>query len=379
MPNLKYALVVVALFAPLAANAQIACETYTVQSGDTLRLIAEQAYGTRDQSPIIFNANRGVVGGNANNIEIGMMLSIPCGGTVAGKDAEMPAVAAETVVTSVEVEPLVELPVETPEAPAPAAEAPAPAATVETTAQDVSFPSLPAFVSAGVFPPFSDGDGDGLMTDIVRASLSGADYLNAVIVNAVSQPFDPLMASTDPDVILSFPWVDPGCENTEFLSERSVDLCENYKFSDTAYEIVMTFFVADRGGLADATQASQFDGKRFCVPQQYPVGQLAEAGFAAPAVIIERGNSVAECISKLLSGQTDVVNADYLSVEETYSVLNQQSIIVDNAEFTWIRSVHAVANQDNMAGMQTLSDFNAGLSQLRESGEWLALAQPYLN
>ncbi len=386
MSKFKTAIFAVSLLLPFQVQAQTACETYTVAPGDTLRLIAEHVFGSRDLSPVIYNANRSVVGDNPNNIEIGMRLTIPC-------DQSSGSVRVVTEANAV----VVEAPVTETQASAPVVEVNSnldatnsddQTETPEDTPKDVvqsvtqprsNFPETPSYISVGIFPPFSDGDGKGLMTDIIRASLSTADSLRDVNVNAVSLPFDPLMASMDPDVILSFPWIDPDCESGIGLSERSVMLCENYEFSDKAYEIVMTFFVADRSGLAQVTDPAQFGGKRICVPEQYPTNHLVEAGFLQTDVLIERGNSVAECMSKLLSGQTDVVNADYLSVESIYAVLSSQSIIVENPSFTWIRSVHAIANKNNEPALQTLFVFNSGLARIKNSGEWTAIVQQYLN
>jgi len=61
-----------------AARAAENCDTYSVIPGDTLRLISEKYYGVRDLSPIIYEANMGVIGANPNTIEIGMELAIPC-------------------------------------------------------------------------------------------------------------------------------------------------------------------------------------------------------------------------------------------------------------------------------------------------------------
>ncbi|WP_170428635.1 LysM peptidoglycan-binding domain-containing protein [Ruegeria arenilitoris] len=66
-----------ALVPPIAASAQIACESYTVKAGDTLAGISETAYGSRDYQ-IIFNANRNVIAGNPNNLAPGIVLNLPC-------------------------------------------------------------------------------------------------------------------------------------------------------------------------------------------------------------------------------------------------------------------------------------------------------------
>ncbi len=413
MKLLKPALFATFLAFPFQAFSQTACESYTVASGDTLRLIAERVYGSRDSSSIIFEANRGVVGGNPNSIEIGMQLNIPCGmaepsvgavisvvtgaTTVIVESTELPnadsdASSASSLSTETPIiEPVVatapiteEMADEAPQEPTAAAVIVVPSLSPETAEAEqvtvsIQLPEAAIFVSAGIFPPFTDGGGQGLMTNIVRASFVGNTLLETIEVNPVSLPFDPLRASNDPDVVLSFPWIDPGCDNQAFLSNRSKMLCDGFQFSDAAFEIVMTFFVADQGGLAQATEPQQFDGKNICVPEQYPVSHLAEAGFLGPNVTIERAKTVAECMSKLLSGLTDVVNADYLSVESTYAVLNSQSIIVENPSFTWVRSIHAIAANGNAAGLQALATFDDGLDRIMDSGEWATVVQEFVN
>ncbi len=50
---------------------------YTVQSGDTLTSIAQQAYGDSNQWPEIYNANTQVIGNDPNYLHAGQILFIP--------------------------------------------------------------------------------------------------------------------------------------------------------------------------------------------------------------------------------------------------------------------------------------------------------------
>ena len=50
---------------------------YTVQPGDTLFSIAQQAYGDGNQWPVIYNANKQVIGSDPNVIRSGEVLFIP--------------------------------------------------------------------------------------------------------------------------------------------------------------------------------------------------------------------------------------------------------------------------------------------------------------
>ena len=50
---------------------------YTVQQGDTLYSIAQQAYGDGNQWQTIYNANTQVIGNNPNSLQPGQVLYIP--------------------------------------------------------------------------------------------------------------------------------------------------------------------------------------------------------------------------------------------------------------------------------------------------------------
>ena len=74
-----------ALGAPVAAqtlvgDGTVTCGTtpYTVASGDTLSLIARRAYGDPQLYGFIAEANWDAIGGNPENISVGMPLTIPC-------------------------------------------------------------------------------------------------------------------------------------------------------------------------------------------------------------------------------------------------------------------------------------------------------------
>jgi LysM domain len=55
----------------------MSAQTYTVQAGDTLSKIAEKFYGDANQWRQIYDANRNVIGGSPEQIQVGMVLTIP--------------------------------------------------------------------------------------------------------------------------------------------------------------------------------------------------------------------------------------------------------------------------------------------------------------
>jgi hypothetical protein len=57
--------------------APAAAQTYTVVRGDCLWNIAKRFYGSGAKYTVIYNANKGVIGGNPNLIYPGQVLTIP--------------------------------------------------------------------------------------------------------------------------------------------------------------------------------------------------------------------------------------------------------------------------------------------------------------
>jgi hypothetical protein len=101
---------VVALGAPvlsqtLVGDGTVTCGTsYTVVSGDTLSLIARRAYGDPQLYGFIADANWDALGGNPENISVGMALSIPCvdatGKVLTAEEAAALAGSIEAVVSA---------------------------------------------------------------------------------------------------------------------------------------------------------------------------------------------------------------------------------------------------------------------------------------
>lgn len=60
-----------------AAPTPAASQTYTVVKGDCLWNIAKKFYGNGSKYTVIYNANKGVIGGNPNLIYPGQVLTIP--------------------------------------------------------------------------------------------------------------------------------------------------------------------------------------------------------------------------------------------------------------------------------------------------------------
>jgi nucleoid-associated protein YgaU len=64
---------------PSASRSPVPDQEYVVQSGDTLRSIAQQLYGDAELWPRLYEQNRAVVGPDPNTLQPGMRLKIPAG------------------------------------------------------------------------------------------------------------------------------------------------------------------------------------------------------------------------------------------------------------------------------------------------------------
>ncbi len=214
---------------PTAGTAQEACSLYRIQQGDTLREIAESAYGTDDFRPI-WRANQSEIGRNPNIISVGTVLSLPC------PDGAMPS--------------------ETPQAnTAPAGEA--------------RF----SFVTANGYLPYTDESLDqrGLVTHLVRMAMLRAAPeapIEIVFVNDWSAHLEVLLPRQTFDA--SFPWTRPGCETQGKLTQTELYACQNFLYSDPFYEIVDGFFSRKGSGLENVIA---FDG--LAGPHNLPARRLS--------------------------------------------------------------------------------------------------------
>jgi nucleoid-associated protein YgaU len=66
-----------AVATPTPTTAEVAGESYEVQSGDTLAIISQQFYGDPAQWRRIYDANKDAIGPDPDKLKVGMKLTIP--------------------------------------------------------------------------------------------------------------------------------------------------------------------------------------------------------------------------------------------------------------------------------------------------------------
>ncbi len=326
------------LLAGGAARAAENCATYSVIPGDTLRLISEKYYGVRELSPIIYEANIGVIGANPNSIEIGMELAIPCRSNM---------------------------------------RSPQPTAFLTLITPDIQPPEggAPRFLAKAGETPFISRDGSGIIPDILAAALRAGGYDIPLEVERPMGITGVLQAASEPTALLSFPWARPDCGNVAMLSPQSAYVCANYTFSDPLFEITLGLFTPADSPLAGAETASRFAGASLCVPVFHTADLLNQNGIAATSATITLAPDFKTCLAGMDAGEFDAVLADYQSFG---LIAPASSGLVDIPAFAQKTTLHAIAYNQNPAALEVVEIANAGLKKILMSGEWFGIVNQHL-
>jgi LysM repeat protein len=338
------------------AAAQELCSRYTVVRGDTLSQIASTA-GVQGGFQFLFNANTNVLR-NPNAIEVGQVLVIPCadgslpGATPAAAVAEAPAAPAP------EAEPEVETETETAAAPAPLRE-------------------LRVVTSSG-YAPFTDRDlpGGGMFTQLVLRSfeLGNPDQpVNFFFVNDWNAQLDSLLPSGAID--MAFPWFKPDCDRVEILSAPNAYRCTDFNHSDPFYDALVGYYTLQGSPYENATSYDDLIGARICRPDAWFTFDMEAEGLIEPAISLTRAPSQLECWRLMDAGEIDVVTYDALPAEEDARTLGLTDRTVTLDDLTTTATLHVFVSKENAEANAALEIINAGLEELRLSGEWFTIVR----
>lgn len=334
------------LFAP-AAFAQEACQTYTVQEGDTLGSISLAAYGELNYQ-LLYNENFEVLRINPSTPAPGTTLRIPCadGGLSAGDEI----------------------------ADAPAAEPVSPAAPVaaEPAADGAYRPEI-RIVSGGDWAPFAHPllTGGGLYLRIGTTALdrAGPDYRYKVgWVDDWEAHIFALLPTGAFD--LATGWNDPDCANLDAPSERTLYMCDNFLFSAPIYETTFGFFSTPDNPFSAARTFADLAGARLCRAEGNLFHDLEAQGLTEPLITIQMEDDEEGCLEGLVEGLYDVASFE---TEYAMVVLPEMGLtekVVQSANLTTIQSSVAIVHKSNPRAQAYIAHLNEGLAALRASGEW---------
>lgn len=331
------------LVLPVAAFAQEACTTYTVNAGDTLGSIAQAAYGSYDYQ-MIFNANRDALATNPNNLPAGLQLILPCDDGRLTPDSELASVIQQ----------------ETAEQEA------------SRTNDNMYEPPL-KFVSSNNWMPFTDESltGGGIFVRMAATAMQrgGNDrgYEVSYIDDWMSH-IDVLLPTGAFDV--SVAWEAPDCSKLDLLGEFSVRMCTEFDFSLPIYESAYAFNTLNDSKYAAAREFGDYAGAKICRPEAWPISDLEIQGLVEPLVSYVAPKSPMECAEMLLAGEVDLYSIESETATANFAELDATNRVSPNPALATFVTYHFLTSKSNPRGRVYIAMLNRGITEMRESGEW---------
>jgi len=217
--------------------------------------------------------------------------------------------------------------------------------------------------------PFADANwaAGGLVTEVIRAALGPTPGVAEVAVkwdrtNAAAKAEGRQTA----DIV--FPVFAAGCD-----TPRSAQLCTDYLVSDPIFEVLELVFVR-QAGPRDLTSLREDTSAVMCHPRDPMFAQGPTVGTARVVL----GSSLDDCFRRLMSGQAQGVVADELSGWLAVHDLGMADDVQPLETPFGTLGVHAVIPRTHWRATAHLYRVNAGLAQLRASGDFEAILARHL-
>lgn len=339
------------ILAAQGAAAQSCGGVYTVQSGDSLSLIADSLYKDAGKWSVIHTQNISAIGPRPNAIRVGMRLDMPCiGGLPVGLEGGKQ-------ITSVE---------------------PVAARPVEIVAGNAAFRNKINLLTGDDFKPFTGKDlhNGGLITDLVNTAMTAAEPEQGYAIHWVDSwdsHFDPLLSNALLDI--GFPWYRPNCDELPD-SYR----CANLLFSEPLFETLMLMFAAADRPLTYNTDDDLL-GKAICRPKGYDTSIFDENGrnwLRDEKIELVTGNTPEHCFELVLDGKADALVLNEFGGREKMSDLglNEQIQIVPQP--ISIQSHFIVVHKSHPDADKLLAVVNEGVKEIRENGEYQRIVEDHM-
>lgn len=121
---------------------------------------------------------------------------------------------------------------------------------------------------------------------------------------------------------------------------------------------------------AGAKSYADFAGARMCRPEAWASSDLIRNGLVAPQVTWVRPGAFIECYELLLAGKIDVYAMDVEYIADNMQSLGGGDRVVINDRLSEFIPQGFVVHKTNERGLTYLATINAGLQEMRETGEW---------
>lgn len=336
-------ILVALLSLPVAAAAQEACSTYTVQPGDSLSSIAQTAYGSFDYQ-MIFNANRDALAANPNALPAGLQLILPCDDGRLTKDSELSAVIAAEDAKQTE------------------------------TAAPVNVLQPPVrFVAGNGWKPFADESltGGGILVRIATTALQRGGNNRGGSVEWIDDwgaHLDVLLPTGAFDI--SIAWSVPDCTKFDLLGEDGKRRCTDFVASLPVYEVADTISTLNDSKYVNASSYEDLAGARICKPEGWSTFPLEQVGLIEPFVTLVRPATPLDCAEALIAGEVDVLSIELESATEAFRELGVADQVSINPTLVKFLTFHFISAKNNPRARIFIAMLNEGLTEMRQSGEW---------
>ncbi|WGW05758.1 LysM peptidoglycan-binding domain-containing protein [Tropicibacter oceani] len=339
---------------------------YTVQRGDSLSLIADKLYKDVGQWTAIYRNNIDIIP-SPDSIRVGQSYRMPCidglptglkGGTVIDKTS----VAAPRIT---------------------AAAAPVTAqdelAQRQREAEERGKGVDVRLLAGDDFRPFTNRlqMSSGMITDLVNRAFVADDSTGKhkfYWINDRSVHLDPMLS--DGMVDLAFPWKKPQCAEGDTAS-----ICTDYVYSEPMFEMLVVLFTA-KGRPVTFNSEADLAGMRVCSPLGHDAGsrQGGASYLTKAGARLQQPVTAEECFERLVSGAADAVAMN----EFTGRVVLKDMGLSAQVELMLrrplaIEGLHVVAHKSNPRAEALIGAFDAGLAEMRESGEYLSVIDTHMS
>jgi polar amino acid transport system substrate-binding protein len=349
-------------WSPAPVMGQTCGTDYIVRDGDTLGQIAARVYGNPSLWTVIFYSNQDRLGTNATLVVPGLSIRLPCvGGTQAG--AAIPAPSTSGGPTA---------------APLPSAE---PAFMLSSMVRRIEF------LTADGYQPYTGRaiEGGGMLTQVLSASMDlikeeakGRFDYGISWVNDWAAHLNPLLLTRAFDV--GFPWARPNCEKPTELDVGSQFRCEKFHFSDPLHEVVTQLFVLQQSRIK-SLRTEELSGTSICRPSGYSIIELDQGGrnwLKDGKVTLIRPPTSDDCFRLLESGSVDSVMITELVGRSSINSLGLGERVRYIDAPVALGTLHVVVSKSHPNARTLLYYVNAGVSKLRESGEYDRIVDRHL-
>lgn len=299
-------------------NSVTADQTYLVQRGDSLAVIAEQFYGDQNKWPMLFDANRSQVEKEGHLIFVGSQLLIP--GVAAGAASAVESVYASAYGKLDEASGLMDIDI--------------------ATGPD--------------FTPWTDDElpNGGMVTEIVDKAFKAMGFKPAFeFINWPS----------------GYRLTEKGKFAATFPYAPTDERMQSFHYSDSVYDTLSLVYTLSDSDF-EYTELGDLRGKRACRPAGY-FTTFIDALIDAGELTLQQPKTLEDCYEALLENETDVVIITELEGNAKLKQMDIEDKVRASKKAIDISGLHVIFPKSIDKSQELLSSFNEAVSKMAATGD----------